>query len=156
VPSSRSAAILLSNLEDSAIVNPIYARVVRMIVPTQPAPATPAPTAAPPKKPYVPAISGPPAPEACKLMLLALQSGRVDRTELSDEFNYFLTDEKVRGASERLKPFGEPTKVEVERLGERGGMEVARVRFVFAKGELKGLMYRMPDGKIEEFFVNKE
>jgi D-alanyl-D-alanine carboxypeptidase len=156
VPSSRSAAILLSNLEDSAIVNPIYARVVRMIVPPQPAAAAPAAPKPAAEKPYVPAIKGPPAAETCKLMLLALQAGRVDRTELSDEFNDFLTDEKIRGASARLKPFGEPTKVEVERISERGGMEVARVRFVFAKGELKGLMYRMPDGKIEEFFVSKE
>ena len=156
VPSSRSAAILLSNLENSAIVNPIYARVVRMIVPPQPAPVQPAAAKPAPEKPYVPAIKGPPAAEACSLMLLALQAGHVDRSQLSDEFNYFLTDEKIRGASARLKPFGEPTKVEVERVAERGGMEVARVRFVFAKGELKGLMYRMPDGKIEEFFVSKE
>jgi len=62
----------------------------------------------------------------------------------------------VRGASARLKPFGEPTKVEVESTNERGGMEVARVRFAFARGALKGLMYRTPDGKIEQFFVNKE
>jgi hypothetical protein len=128
-----------------------------MIVPPQPAPAQPATAKpAPSEKPYVPAIKGPPAPEACKLMLLAFETGRVDRTQFSDEFNYFLTDEKIRGASARLKPFGEPTKVEVESVNERGGMEVARVRFVFAKGALKGLMYRMPDGKIEQFFVNKE
>jgi D-alanyl-D-alanine carboxypeptidase len=157
VPSSRSAAILLSNLDDYDTVNAIYARMVRMIVP--PAPAVPPPAAVkptPPEKPYVPAIKGPPAPEACRLMLLALEAGRVDRKQLSDEFNYFLTDEKIRGAAVRLKPFGEPTKVEVESVNERGGMEVARVRFVFAKGALKGLMYRMPDGKIEQFFVNKE
>jgi hypothetical protein len=157
VPSSRSAAVLLSNLDDYDTVSTIYARMVRMIVP--PAPAAPPPAAAkptPPEKPYVPTIMGPPAPEACKEMLLAFQAGRVDRLQLSDEFNYFLTDQKIRGASARLTPFGEPTKVEVESVNERGGMEVARVRFVFAKGALKGLMYRMPDGKIEQFFVNRE
>jgi D-alanyl-D-alanine carboxypeptidase len=157
VPSSRSAAVLLSNLDDYDTVNAIYARMIRMIVRPQAAPAQPASAKpAPSEKPYVPAIKGPPAPEACKMMLLALEAGRVDRTQLSDEFNYFLTDERIRDASARLKPFGEPTKVEVESVNERGGMEVARVRFVFAKGVLTGLMYRMPDGKIEQFFVNKE
>jgi len=156
VPSSRSAVVLLSNLDDYDTVDAIYRQMVRMIVPPQPAAATPAASKPAPEKPYVPAIKGPPAPEACKMMLLALEAGRVDRTELSDEFNYFLTDEKIRGASARLKRFGEPTKVEVESVNERGGMEVARVRFVFAKGALKGLMYRTPDGKIEQFFVNKE
>ena len=156
VPSSRSAAVLLSNLDDYDTVNAIFSQMIRTIVPPQPAPAQPAAAKPAPEKPYVPAIKGPPAQEACRLMLLALEAGRVDRAQLSDEFNYFLTDEKVRGASARLKPFGEPTKVEVESVNERGGMEVARVRFVFAEGALKGLMYRTPDGKIEQFFVNKE
>ena len=39
---------------------------------------------------------------------------------------------------------------------ERGGMEVTTTRLFFSTGELRVLMYRMPDGKIEQFFVNKE
>jgi hypothetical protein len=30
------------------------------------------------------------------------------------------------------------------------------VRFTFANGVLRGLMYRTPDGKIQQFFVSKE
>jgi hypothetical protein len=35
-------------------------------------------------------------------------------------------------------------------------MEVTTTRLAFAGGELRTLMYRMPDGKIEQFFVSKE
>jgi hypothetical protein len=103
----------------------------------------------------VPSIAGPPAPEAARLLFLALQKGQVDRALLGEEYSYFLTDEKIRAASARLKPWGEPTRVEVESVSERGGMEVARTRLVFANGVLKGLMYRTPDGKVQQFFVER-
>jgi len=67
-----------------------------------------------------------------------------------------LTDEKIRGAKERLQPLGEPTKIEVERTAERGGMEVARVRFTFKNAVLSASMYRTPDGIIQQFFINKD
>jgi hypothetical protein len=39
---------------------------------------------------------------------------------------------------------------------ERGGMEVTTTRLTFKKGALRVLMYRTPDGKIEQFFVNRD
>jgi hypothetical protein len=89
-------------------------------------------------------------------MLKAFQDGKVDRTLLGAEFDWFLTGKKLQGASERLKSYGEPTKVDVESTSERGGMEVSRTRFTFAKGVLRGTMYRTPDGKVQQFFVSKE
>jgi CubicO group peptidase (beta-lactamase class C family) len=159
VPASRSAVVLLSNLDSYDAVNAAYARLMSAILPAPPAskPAEPAAAKkAPPPPTGVPAIAGPPAPEAARLMFLSLQKGQVDRALLGEEYSYFLTDEKIRGAAARLKPFGEPVKVDVESLAERGGMEVARTRLVFASGALKGLMYRTPDGKIQQFFVLKE
>jgi hypothetical protein len=35
-------------------------------------------------------------------------------------------------------------------------MEVSRASFTFAKGVLKGVIYRTPDGKIQQFFVSKD
>lgn len=143
VPSSRSAVILFSNLDAYDAVDAIYRPLMSAVL------SAPAKTA-------TPAIAGPPAAEAAKLMLKSLQQGTVDRSLLGEEFNAFLTDAKIRGASERLKPYGEPTTIDVESLSERGGMEVARVRFTFASGTLKGLMYRTSDGKVQQFFVLKE
>jgi D-alanyl-D-alanine carboxypeptidase len=141
VPSTRSAAVLLSNF-DSSEVNAIFNKLVAAILPDS--------------APYAPAIMGPPAAAAQKLMLASFQAGRVDRTLLGDEFSWYLTDERLRAASLRLQPYGEPSKVDVLSTSERGGMEVSRVRFTFANGVLRGLMYRTPDGKIQQFFVSKE
>jgi len=141
VPSTRSAAVLLSNF-DSSEVNAIFNKLVEAVLPAS--------------APYAPAIMGPPAADAHKLMLASFQAGRVDRTLLGEEFNWLLTDEKLRAASLRLETYGEPSKVDVLSTSERGGMEVTRVRFTFANGVLRGLMYRTPDGKIQQFFVSKE
>ncbi len=107
----------------------------------------------PSMKPFVPTIAGLPASEAAKRFLKSLMAGSVDRLQLGEEFSIFLTDEKIRGASARLKEYGEPEKVQTDNPGERGGLEVTVTRFDFKKGSFKALMYRSPDGKIQEFLV---
>jgi len=140
VPSTRSAAVVLSNFENGQS-GPIFNRLVETILPVP--------------KPNVPVISGPPAAEAHKLIFAQYQAGKVDRTLLGDEFSFFLTEQKLQAASINLKPYGVPVKAEVESVNERGGMEVSVVRLTFANGALRGLMYRTPDGKIQQFFVSK-
>jgi D-alanyl-D-alanine carboxypeptidase len=142
VPSTKSAVVVLSNFDSYDAVNAIYSKLMAAILATT--------------APYIPVISGPSAAEAHKLMLESFEEGKVDRSLLGDEFNWYLTDEKLRAASLRLKPYGEPTKTDVLSVSERGGMEVSRVRFTFANGILMGQMYRTPDGKIQQFFVSKD
>jgi hypothetical protein len=89
-----------------------------------------------------------------KELFRQLGSGRVDRGQFGDEFNAFLSDERARGAAARLGPFGEPSRVDIERRWERGGMEVSRARLTFAETVLQTLMYRTPDGKVQQFFVH--
>jgi hypothetical protein len=89
-------------------------------------------------------------------MFTGYQKGSVNRDLLSEEFNLYLTDEKIAGAAKRLKSYGAIREVEVLTTNERGGMEVTTARLTFKKGTLKTLMYRMPDGKIEQFFVYPE
>jgi CubicO group peptidase (beta-lactamase class C family) len=142
VPSTKSAVVVLSNFDSYDAVNAIYSRLMAAVLTTT--------------APYIPAISGPPAAEAHKLMLKSFEEEKVDRSLLGDEFSWYLTDEKLRAASLRLKPYGEPRKVDVLSASERGGMEVSRVRFTFANGTLVGQMYRSPDGKVQQFFMSKE
>ena len=160
LPSTKSAVVLLSNLDSYDAVDAVYRRVLNAVLPPpQPSmalPAAPAAAKTPGPPPGVPAVSGPPPVEAARLLFLQLQAGRVDRTRLGDEFGFYLTEEKIRGTAARLKPYGEPAKVELDSVSERGGMEVARTRLAFAKGTLRGLMYRTPDGKVQEFFILKD
>ena len=104
----------------------------------------------------VPAIRGATAAETVKKIFADLQKASVNRAEFGKEFNLYLTDARIEGAAKRLKPYGTPRQAEVLNVNERGGMEVTTTRLTFKKGALKALMYRMPDGKIEQFFIYPE
>jgi len=102
-----------------------------------------------------PKVDGPAIRDAGLEMLHELQSGHLDRTKLGDEFSLFMTDGRVKEAAERLRALGEPTNTEVEGPRERGGMEVSVLHFTFGGVKLDGLLYRTPDGKVQEFLVVK-
>jgi hypothetical protein len=106
--------------------------------------------------PAVPKIQGLAAKEAALDFLHQMQSGSVNRGNLGDEFSWYLNDERVKAGGARLKGLGEPTKVEVLGTAERGGMEVARVRFTFKTAVVIGSLYRTPDGKIQQLLFYKE
>jgi CubicO group peptidase (beta-lactamase class C family) len=103
----------------------------------------------------IPKIDGPPAKDAALDFLHQLQEGKVKRDQLGEEYSVFLTDKRIDTAKERLKPLGEPEKVEVDDTHERGGMEVAVIRFNFKNVKLKASLYRTPDGKIQQFLIKK-
>jgi len=139
VPSTRSAVIMTCNMEGG--LGSLPDRVLALLLKEQS---------------NVPAVSGPPATDTVKAIFAQLQKAKVDRKQFAEEFNQYLTDEKIAGASKRLKPYGTPTKTELISSHERGGMKVTWTRLVFKKGSLKVQMYRRPDGIIEQFFVNRE
>jgi len=139
VPSTRSAVVMVCNLEGGMGTMP--AQVLGLLLKEQS---------------NVPTIAGAPAAETVKAVFAELQKGKVNRRQFADEFNHFLTDEKLSGAAKRLKRYGDPKKAEVISFNERGGMEVTTTKLTFPDGELRVLMYRRPDGVIEQFFVNRE
>jgi D-alanyl-D-alanine carboxypeptidase len=108
------------------------------------------------KAPDVPSVNGPRAREAALDFLHQMQAGKLDRGNLGEEFSAYLTDDRVRSAAPRLKALGETEKVEVENVRERGGMEVATIRFTFPSARLEGLLYRTPDGKIQQLLFGKD
>jgi CubicO group peptidase (beta-lactamase class C family) len=140
VPSTKSALIVMCN-QDSGLGNlpgQLFALLLKEAVPN------------------VPKIKGDPAAATARKVFAKLQKGQVDRKEFGEEFNIFLTDEKVAGAAKRLQKFGPVKDAEVLSSNERGGMEVTTTRLTFEKGALKILMYRMPNGVIEQYFVNPD
>jgi D-alanyl-D-alanine carboxypeptidase len=160
VPSNRSAIVLFSNLATYSDVNVVYNQLVALLLLAGGKPPAPAPEAKDKPKPPAPAtgvptVAGPAVADVVKSFFQALQNGRVDRGALGEEFNFFLKDDIIPAAAARLKPYGEPTGAEVESIGERGGMEVSTTRLEFKSGVLKVLMYRTPDGKIQQLFIQK-
>jgi hypothetical protein len=83
----------------------------------------------------------------------ALQRGIVDRRTLSDEYNAFLTPQRLAAASRSLAPLGDVTNAELLGVSERGGMQVAVVRLTAGARVVTTLMYRRPSGVMEEYLL---
>jgi CubicO group peptidase (beta-lactamase class C family) len=145
VPRTKSAVILLSNCEHLD-AGAIHSAILNLQIKGQKAPDAP----------EVPKIHGPAPKDAALDFLHQMQAGRVKRDQLGEEFSVFLTDDRLQAAAPRLKALGEPDEVEVVSVGERGGMEVASIRFTFKTARLSGLLYRSPDGKIQQLLFRKD
>ena len=106
--------------------------------------------------PAVPKIDGPTPKEVVLDFVKQMIDGKVDRAKLGEEFRIYLTDERVKAGGGRLKALGEPEKVEVEPVHERGGMEVATVKLAYKTAKVRGSLYRSPDGKIQQLLFYGE
>lgn len=150
LPRTRTAMVVLSNAEGSIRGNAVLRQIIRPL-PAPPRDSTaPGPTRA---EAPVPAIAGPPAEQAALGMLRQLQTGSVDRKRLGEDYSWFLTPARLQVAREHLGPLGEPASTKVMDTSERGGMEVASVEFSWPARKARALMYRTPDGKVQEFLV---
>lgn len=137
IPRTRSAVIVLANTEASD-VGGLHGELLSLLIDAD--------------RPR-PAVPGPGPREVGLSLLRQLQAGAVDRAALGEAFSSHLSDAKLAEAAPRLRALGEPTSVTVERLSERGGMEVATLRFSFADAAARALLYRTPDGKVQEFLL---
>ena len=142
VPATRSGIVLLANT-DSAFpaLEALSDAILPMLLP-------------PPAN--VPAVSGPSALHAAVTLMRQMQTGSLNRGQVGAEFNAFLTPERLKAVSAPLALLGEPKTVEVVDLGERGGMELATVRFTFGAEVIVAWMYRTADGLIQEFWLFRQ
>ena len=139
VPATRSALVVLSNSDFSPVGGLNQDLLSKLL----------------PGSPDVPTVRGLSALDAAKKFLSELEQGTVDRATISPDFDAYLTPAKVASARNALKALGPISLVRVAGLRERGGMEVAIVRFNVGTTEAQGLMYRTSDGKIEEFLFSR-
>jgi D-alanyl-D-alanine carboxypeptidase len=136
VPVTRSAIVLMANT-DFASLDSLENSILALLVPQV----------------DIPTINGPSAVDAARTFLVGLQAGRVDRSTLGDDYSAFLTPQLIASATKSLGPVSD---VEVLHRGERGGMEVAQIRFKTGRQTAGALMYRSPDGKIQEVLFQRE
>jgi len=138
IPRTRSALVLLSN-SDFSPIGALNQELVAKLIP----------------RVDVPAIRGRSALEAAQKFLADLEKGTVDRATLAPDFDAFLTPDKLSAAQRALNTLGPIAHVRVVNTVERGGMEVAVVQFDVGGVAAQGLMYRDPDGKVEEFLFSR-
>lgn len=137
IPRTRSAVAFLVDRDDVEAA-PIARQIVDLLVKDE----------SPPPK-----VAGPPPREIGLQLLHQLQQGRLDRTLLGAEFDWYVTPARLAGAAGRLRPLGEPESIDVENVHERGGMEVSLLRFNFASESVRASLYRTPDGKVQQFLL---
>lgn len=138
IPSTRSALVVLSN-SDFSPVGALNQELIAKLLPSV----------------DVPSVHGLSALEAAKKFLSDLERGQVDRSTISPDFDAYLTPAKVAAGQRSLNALGAISDVRILRLSERGGMEVATVQFKVGTTTAQGLMYRTPDGKLEEFLFSR-
>jgi D-alanyl-D-alanine carboxypeptidase len=134
VPATRSAVVLMTN-SDFGSLGELSRAILAKLMPHV----------------TVPAIQGPPALEAATAFLRRLEKGQVDRAMLGDDFGAYLNPGLLASARRTLA--GGIQDIQVVGTAERGGMEVAELRFKVGSRTAAALMYRTPDGKIQEFLV---
>ncbi|HEY8378714.1 MAG TPA: serine hydrolase domain-containing protein, partial [Nannocystis sp.] len=139
IPRTRSAVILLSNAE-YADATGLYNELLSFLIEAD--------------RPR-PSVAGDLPRETALALFRQLQAGAVDRDRLGDAYARLLTDDKLKQIAPRLRALGEPGAVVLERLGERGGMEVAVLKFMFESTTLRALLYRTPDGKVQQFLLTR-
>jgi CubicO group peptidase (beta-lactamase class C family) len=138
IPRTRSAVVLLSN-SDFSPIGALNQELVAKLIP----------------RVDVPAIRGLSALDAAQKFLSELEKGTVDRSTLAPDFDTFLTADKLLAAQRALNAIGPIAHIRVVNTVERGGMEVAVVQFDVGGVAAQGLMYRDPDGKVEEFLFSR-
>ena len=139
LPASRSAVVVMVN-EDTVDPSDLHDKILSLLLQDL-------------AEADVPRVAGPSPQEITLKILHQMQNQNMDRASLGDELAFFLSDEKLKEAAPRLRALGEPKKVELKSRGERGGMEVATVEMTFAKETITALLYRTPDGKVQEMLL---
>jgi CubicO group peptidase (beta-lactamase class C family) len=139
IPATRSAVVMLSNTDFSPI-GPLNQQLVQMLLPCGV---------------DVPAVAGASALDAAKKFLAELEKGSVDRATLGQDFSLFLTAERIAAGRKALNAMGPIGNARIAGTGERGGMGVATVLLDVGGTPARGLMYRTPDGKVQEFLFSR-
>ena len=139
IPATRSAVVLLSNTDFSPI-GALNQELVSRVMP---------------RGVDVPVVAGLSALDAAKKFLSELEKGKVDRSTLGDDFNVYLTPAKIAASQRALNAMGPISKIRIANLVERGGMQVAAVQFDVGGTTSERLMYRTPDGKLQEFLFSR-
>ena len=134
IPATRSAVVLMSN-QDFGSLGELNRAILAKLMPHV----------------NVPVIRGAPALPAAIAFLGQLQKGRVDRAQLGDDYSAYLTEQRLAAARRTLA--GRISEVQVIGASERGAMEKVELRFKVGARAAAALMYRTPDGRIQEFLV---
>ena len=82
-----------------------------------------------------------------------LQHGKIDRSLFTDNANSYFTPQALSDFASSLGPLGEPREFTQSGGDNRGGMTYLHYTAKFPNKTLAVSIYKMPDGKIEQYLV---
>jgi len=140
VPSSRSAVAVMANADwAGGVLDAIESAVLARLMPAADAPT----------------VAGPPARDVALDLLAQIRAGEVNRALLGAEYDAFLTPARLAVMSQSLREAGEVSDVQAGPIRERGGMEVSTLTLKVGQTAASTLLYRTPDGKVQEFLFSR-
>lgn len=140
VPSSRSGVVVMANADwAGGVLDTIEREVLAKLMPAADAPM----------------VQGPPAREVALDLLGQIRTGEVNRGLLGEEYSAFLTPARLAVMSKSLVAAGDVHDVTAGPIRERGGMEVSSLQIMVGDTPASTLMYRTPDGKVQEFLFSR-
>jgi CubicO group peptidase (beta-lactamase class C family) len=83
----------------------------------------------------------------------ALQQGRIDRSQFTDNLNAYFSVEAIHDFQSSLAPLGNPDSFSQTSRSLRGGMVFRRFEITFPMKTLVLTTFTMPDGKLEQYLV---
>lgn len=140
VLSSRSGVVVMANADwAGGVLDTIEREVLAKLMPVADAPV----------------VEGLPAREVALDLLEQIRKGDVDRTALGEEYSAFLTPARLAVMTTSLNAAGAVHDVTAGPIRERGGMEVSSLSIMVGSTPASTLMYRSPDGKVQEFLFSR-
>jgi D-alanyl-D-alanine carboxypeptidase len=138
-PTRDAAVIVFSNQDAIDLIGPISNEISRWVL--EPASAT---SAGQPSAAELAQVRG---------ILEGLQQGRIDRSLLTSNNNFYFTDEALYDIQASLEPLGALKDVTRERQSLRGGMTFRLYKAHFDKKTLAVTVYLTPDGHYEQILI---
>jgi CubicO group peptidase (beta-lactamase class C family) len=129
-PSEKVAAIAFTN-NDWADPSEVTARIAFVVLPPNEAEAR------------------------ARAVLRGFQAGTIDRGLFTDDANAYFTAQVLADQKSGLAAYGPVRLIRLEGEQTRGGFKIRSWKIVTAKGTLTAVEDSYPDGKIEQFIVNK-
>ncbi|WP_419804667.1 serine hydrolase domain-containing protein [Terriglobus sp.] len=91
--------------------------------------------------------------DAVRTVITSLQEGKLDRSRLSADTNFYFNDETAEDYEASLAPLGSLQQVKQNQAELRGGMVFRNYTLAFEKGNASLTTYTEPDGKLEQFLI---
>ena len=91
--------------------------------------------------------------EQTRRIFQGLQQGKIDRSLLTENANFYFNEQALKDFADSLGPLGAPQEFVKTSEEGRGGMTLRTYRVKFAQKTVGIIIYEMPDGKLEQYQV---